>query len=141
MSAYPINTETAELLSQRYGLRACEIVDKTRFLDCNRSEHTINIRGKGDSPRDIHILPSDYDSVIKWYNNPETMTRQTLYNRIGPTHQGRRDRYKCLPKDAGLEAYIATGEELGHTPETAIKHYNRARIEQKKKDLLKHLPK
>lgn len=139
MSAYIKNTATAELLSQQYGLRAVEIVDKMRFLGCNRKDHTIHIKGKGGRERDIHLLPEDYDSVIQWYNDPQTITYQTLYNRIGKTHKGRRDRYDALPKGAGLEVFIAVGKELGHSLEVAVKHYNLRRIEEARKESLKYL--
>lgn len=104
MSAYIIDTTTAELLSRKYGLRACEIVEKNRLLSYDAKENTIRIQGKRgmygvERPRNIHIRADDFKAVLKWYSknifylidgelkesNKRTITYQTLYNRLKGT--------------------------------------------------------
>lgn len=153
MGAFIEDTKIPEMLSRKYGLRSCEILDKRRYISCDHNEKTIKIRGKGDKQRDIHILPQDYPSVLQWYDSPKTISPGTLRRRLLPeaevqpgntrksvTHKGRMNRYEAIPPGSGPEVYMAVAKELGHGFKVAMEHYDRKRIEEERKKSLEYLP-
>lgn len=155
MGAYLIDTRIPEMLSTKYGLRACEIIQKHRFRGNNPVDGTIKILGKGGRIRDIHLLQADYIRALEWYKSTATISYGTLHNRLKKsgvlepghkhrttTHRGRKDRWASLPDDASFREVEGLGLELGQSRETSSKHYDAAQLDRvRKKNLLGYLPK
>lgn len=146
----PIDTTIPELLSNKYRLRKCEAIEKDRLLEHGKDivGFYIYIRGKGDFERKVHVMEKDYQKIIDYYKDPKTISGSTLYNRLLPTakkypgqtnksvtHRPRKDVYEELPEDAILEDFVALGEELGHSIKVVMQHYNRTRINIRKRKL------